>query len=225
MTLDSYITLVDSLPGYRNFTPELKTPPAPVPMLFRGYTQEQYARDMIETFIRRGIPAERVYPQSFNSPDIYQWLAEYHDYGKNVVLLDESGDTPANYTAAVARLPSFKTKSVNIISPPFNYLLTTIPDNKTIIPSAYAIAAIAAGLDIITWTFERSGLLAGIAAGNGHYYTSIASDTHTDGQLYEILDVLGRQIGIKAIFTDWASTVTCSANCFGLTGSNTSHFK
>lgn len=191
MTLDSYITLVELLPGYHNFTPELKTLPAPVPMPFHGYTQEQYAHDMIETFIRRGIPAERVYPQFFNPPDIYQWLAEHHDYSKNAVFLDESGNTPANYTAAVGRLPSLKAKSVNIISPPFNYLLTTIPDNKTMISSAYATATNAAGLDIITWTFERSDPLAGVAADNDDYYTSIASDTHTDGQLHEILDLLG----------------------------------
>jgi glycerophosphoryl diester phosphodiesterase len=60
MTLGSYITLVDSLPGSRNFTLELKTPPTPVPMLFHGYTQQQYARDMIETSIRRGIGPKRL---------------------------------------------------------------------------------------------------------------------------------------------------------------------
>lgn len=225
MTLDSYIILVDSLPGYRNFTPELKTPPAPVPMPFHGYTQEQYARDMIETFIRRGIAPERVYPQSFNPPDIYQWLEEYHAFGKNAIFLDQSGETAANYTAAVERLPSLKAKGVNIIAPPFNYLLTTTPDNKTIIPSSYATAAKAAGLDIITWTFERSGPLAGVAADHDYYYNSIASDTHSDGQLYEILDVLAREIGITAIFTDWASTVTYYANCFGLRGPNPSDYK
>ena len=62
------------------------------------------------------------------------------------------------------------------------------------------------------------GPLAGVAADNDYYYTSIASATHHDGQLYEILDVLARQVGIKAIFTDWASTVTYYANCFGITG-------
>ena len=218
MTLDSYITLVDSLPGCRNFTPELKTPPDTVPMPFNGYTQQQYARDMIEAFIRRGIDPKRVWPQSFNPPDIIQWLAEYHDFGKQAVYLDESGDTPANYSAAVARLPSIKAQGVNIISPPFNYLLALTPDNKTIVPSAYAKAAKAVGLDIVTWTFERSGPRAGVAADSDYYYSSIAPDTHYDGQLYEILDVLARQAGIKAIFSDWASTVTYYANCFGFTG-------
>lgn len=90
LTLDSYITLVDSLPGYRNFTPELKTPPSQVPMPFLGYTQEQYARDMLNTFIKRGIDPERVWAQSFNPPDIFQWIKEYPAFGKHAVYLDES---------------------------------------------------------------------------------------------------------------------------------------
>lgn len=133
MTLNSYIELVDSLPGYRNFTPELKTPPAAVPMPFRGYTQQQYARDMIEAFIKYGIHPDRVWAQSFNPPDIFQWLKEYPAFGKQAVYLDEDGDTPATYSAAVARLPSLKAKGVNIIAPPINYLMQIGgPNNNSI---------------------------------------------------------------------------------------------
>jgi len=225
MTLDSYITLVNSLPGYRNFTPELKTPPPQVPMPFKGYTQEQYARDMIETFIRRGIDPQRVWAQSFNPPDIYQWLKEYPAFGKQAVFLDESGDTPDNYTVAVAALPGIRAKGVNIISPPINYLLTLTADNKTIIPAPYAIAAKKAGLDIIAWTFERSGPLAKVAANDDYYYSSIAPAVHYDGQLYDVLDVLVNQIGIKGLFSDWSSTVTYFANCFGVKGPVATDYK
>jgi len=55
MTLNSYIDLVESIPGFRNFTPELKTPPAQVPMPFKGYTQQRYAQDFIDTFKNRSI--------------------------------------------------------------------------------------------------------------------------------------------------------------------------
>lgn len=208
MTLDSYITLVDSAPGYRNFTPELKTPPAAVPMPFKGYTQEQYARDMIETFIRRGIDPARVWAQSFNPPDIYQWIKEYPAFGKQALFLDEDGDDYGKgYDAAVARLPDLKARGVNIISPPINYLVALGgPQNKTYMPSKYALAAKAAGLDIVAWTFERSGPLATVKARSEYYFGSVLTATYYDGQLYEFLDVLGRQIGIKAIFTDWAST-------------------
>lgn len=217
MTLDSYITLVDSLPGHRGFTPELKTPPSQVPMPFNGYTQEQYARDMLNTFIRRGIAPERVWAQSFNPPDIFQWVKEYPAFAKQAVYLVEDGDTPSDLQTAATTLAGLKAKGVNILSPPFAYLLTTTPDNKTIIPSYYATAAKAAGLDIIAWTFERSGPLVKVRATQEYYYTQIAQGISYDGQLYDVLDVLGRQIGIKAIFSDWSATVTYYANCMGLT--------
>jgi glycerophosphoryl diester phosphodiesterase len=225
MTLDSHITLVNSLPGNRNFTPELKTPPTQVRMPFKGYTQEQYARDMIETFIRRGVHPNRVWAQSFNPPDVFQWLKEYPSFGKHAVYLDDSGDTPETYAAAVAALPGIKAKGVNIISPPFNYLLTVTADNKTIIPAPYAIAAKKAGLDIISWTFERSGPLAQVAANKDYYYSSIAPAVHYDGQHYDVLDVLVHQVGIKGLFSDWSATLTYFANCFGLEGPDASDYK
>lgn len=218
MTLDSYIELVDSFPGYRNFTPELKMPPAQVPMPFHGYTQRQYARDMLDTFIRKGIDPMRVWAQSFNPPDIYQWLAEYPAFGTHAIFLDEDGDTTANFTADVARLASLKALGVNIISPPFDYLLAIGgPNNDTIVPSSYVSAAKAAGLDILPYTFERSGPLHAGANGD-YYYQRIAADIDYDGQLYEILDMLAQEAKIVAIFTDWAATVTYYANCFGLKG-------
>jgi len=126
---------------------------------------------MLDTFIRQGIAPYRVWSQSFDPSDIFQWLKEYPEFGKQAIYLDEDGDTPETFTTAVARLPSLKAQGVNIISPPFAYLLTTTADCKTIIPSSYATTAKAAGLDIITWTFERSGPLANIAANKDYYCT------------------------------------------------------
>ena len=194
-------------------------------MPFNGYTQEQYARDMIETFIRRGIDPERVWAQSFNPPDIYQWLAEYHDFGKQAVFLDEDGDLPANFTADVARLASLKARGVNIISPPFGYLLDIGgPNNDTLVPSSYAVAAQAAGLDIIAWSFERSGPLATVNARMEYYYSRVAPLIHSDGQMYEVLDLLANEIGIVGLFSDWASTVAYFADCFGLKGPVASNY-
>ncbi|EHY60035.1 hypothetical protein HRR83_006393 [Exophiala dermatitidis] len=219
MSLESYIDLVDSLPGYRNFTPELKTPPAAVPMPFNGYTQAQYSRDMINTFVKKGISPDRVFAQSFTPADIYLWLNEFPDFGKQAVFLDEDGDAPGNFTTAVNRLPALKASGVNIISPPINYLLAVGgPDNKTVVPSDYALTAKKAGLDIISWSFERSGPLTRVAADDDYYYESVAPIMHYDGQMYEVLDVLGREIGVKAMFSDWSATVTYYANCFGFKG-------
>jgi glycerophosphoryl diester phosphodiesterase len=81
------------------------------------------------------------------------------------------------------------------------------------VPSPYAKEAKAAGLDIITWTLERSGPL---SAGGGWYYQSVKAATKSDGAMFETLDVLARQVGIKGIFSDWPATVTYYANCMGL---------
>lgn len=219
LTLDGYIDLVNSFPGYRNFTPELKTPPEQVPMPFNGYTQEQYARDFINAFINKGIAPERVWPQSFNPPDIFQWISEFPEFGSQAVYLDEDGDTPETFVTAVARLPNLKSQGVNIISPPFNYLLTYGNDeNNTIVPSSYATTAKAAGLDIIAWSFERSGPLFKVRAEDDYYYDTVNQAVSYDGQLYEILDILANEIGIIAMFSDWSATVGYFANCFGLTG-------
>jgi glycerophosphoryl diester phosphodiesterase len=221
MSLNSYIDLVNELPGFRNFTPELKTPPAQVPMPFNGYTQQQFARDMINAFIKKGIEPARVWAQSFNPPDIYQWIAEYPEFGRQAVFLDEDGDDApgADYQADIARLASLKAKGVNIISPPIPYLLAYgDAKNKTLVASSYAKAAKAAGLDIIAWSFDRSGPLARAGPGDDYYYFTVSDAISFDGQLYEVLDILANKIGIIGMFSDWSGTVGYFANCFKLKG-------
>jgi glycerophosphoryl diester phosphodiesterase len=83
------------------------------------------------------------------------------------------------------------------------------------VPSAYAGTAKAAGLDIITWTLERSGRLSD-GTGGGFYYQSTASIIDNDGDAMTMLDVLGRDVGVLGVFSDWPGTVTYYANCVGL---------
>jgi glycerophosphoryl diester phosphodiesterase len=72
----------------------------------------------------------------------------------------------------------------------------------------------------VPWTFERSGPLANVSAEGEYYYAQIAQGIHSDGQMFEVLDVLARQVLIKAniifFFLDWSATATYYANCFGL---------
>lgn len=227
LSLNSYIDLVNSFPGYRNFTPELKTPPSQVPMPFKGvYTQQQYARDMINAFIKKGIHPDRVWAQSFLPADIFQWIKEFPQFGKHAVYLDEDGDTPETFVTAVARLPSLKAQGVNVIAPPINYLLAYgDAANKTIVPSSYATAAKAAGLDIIAWSFERSGPLTKVRATEDYYYSTFSQAVSYDGQLYDILDILANKIGIIGLFTDWSATVGYFANCFSLKGPDASKYQ
>jgi hypothetical protein len=77
-------------------------------------------------------------------------------------------------------------------------------------PSEYAIAAKAAGLKIITWTFEHAGPLGG---GGGWYFGTVNAITKKDGDMMELLHVLSKDVGIEGIFSDWPASVTFYANC------------
>jgi glycerophosphoryl diester phosphodiesterase len=98
---------------------------------------------------------------------------------------------------------------------PAMFALTKV-DNATgqIVPSEYAIAAKENNMEIVAWSFERSGWLQ--IGGGGYYYDYVKSVINNDGDMYTVLDVLAQQVGIKAMFSDWPATVTYYANCFGL---------
>ncbi|KXH38614.1 glycerophosphoryl diester phosphodiesterase [Colletotrichum simmondsii] len=210
MTHKEHIAMTNDL-GLQ-FTPELKVPEVKMP--FEGdYTQEQYAQQLIDEYKEAGIAPERVWPQSFYYPDILYWLEAEPEFGKQGVLLDESGDTPETYPGAVANLTQFAAAGVKIMAPPLYYLVT-VEDGK-IVPSSYATRAKELGLKIISWSLERSGFLGDDTKG-GYYYTSIANVTNNDGDVYNLLHVLAQDVGVLSIFSDWSATVTYYANCFGL---------
>jgi glycerophosphoryl diester phosphodiesterase len=100
---------------------------------------------------------------------------------------------------------------VRYLAPP-TWMLVTVEGGQ-IVPSVYAREARAAGLNLITWTLERSGPLAN---GGGWYFQSIKDVTDNDGVYYELLDVLAQDVGVKGVFSDWPATVTYYANCMGL---------
>lgn len=213
LTLNSYIELVDSLEPRRGFTPELKTPPDNVQMPFQGnFTQQMYAQKMIDAFVEHEIEPRRVWPQSFLQDDIYYWI-QNTSFGEQAVLLDERVDTAEGTAEAIAGFDELVADGVNIIAPPIPALLAIGgPNNKTIVPSEYAIKAKAAGLGLMTWSFERSPPL----AENGDYYfSSIDKIVNNDGDVYNVLDAM-RKIGVLAVFSDWPATAVYFANCFGL---------
>lgn len=208
MTHAESIELIDEL-GLK-FTPELKEPSVEMP--FQGdYTQEIYAQQMIDEYKARGIDPRRVYAQSFNLNDVLYWLKNDPRFGRQAVFLDGRVDLPGGVDEAIASMQEIADQGVNIIAPPMWVLVTL--DGDEIVPSAYTNAAKGAGLDIITWTLERSGPL---VSGGGYYYQSITDVTDNDGVTFELLDVLAQQVGILGIFSDWAATVTYYANCKGL---------
>ncbi|KAL8947287.1 MAG: hypothetical protein Q9222_006415 [Ikaeria aurantiellina] len=209
VTHNEYIALVD---GWNlKFTPELKTPEVEMP--FEGYTQQQYAQDMIDAYKTAGVDPSRVWAQSFLPDDIFYWIENEPDFGVQAVYLDERVDTPEGYANATASLPSLAARGVKIVAPAFFALTKIDNETKTIVPSEYALAAQQAGLEIVTWSFDRSGWL---KDGGDYYYQYVAPDINNDGDMYTVLDVLVQQVGITHFFTDWAATLTYFANCFGL---------
>jgi glycerophosphoryl diester phosphodiesterase len=190
-------------------TPELKS--AAVTMPFNGFTQQAYAQKMIDELKQAGVPPNRVWPQSFDKNDILYWIQNEPAFGRQAVYLDDA-NTVAELPGA-AELAQYRAQGIRIVAPPI-FALLTADGNGTIMPSQYAINAKAAGLDIITWTLERSGILAD--GNNGFYYQSFDSAIKREGDMMRVLDVLAKQVGILGIFSDWPATVTFYANCAGI---------
>ncbi len=194
------------------FTPELKSPVVNMP--FNGLTQQDYAQKLIDEYKAAGIPASDVWAQSFNLDDILYWIEAEPEFGKQAVFLDSryragiDPNTPSTFKPSMSEL---KAMGVNYIAPPIWMLLTT--KDGQIVPSAYASDAKKAGLKLITWTLERSGPL---KSGGGWYYRSVADVIDSDGDMFEVLDVLAQDVGVEGVFSDWPATVTYYANCMGL---------
>lgn len=191
-------------------TPELKE--ASVPMPFQGhYTQQAYAQQMIDEYKAAGVPAGRVWPQSFNVQDVYYWLEREPTFGRQAVALADL-NVPADVMAATAKLPLMKARGVRIVAPPI-WTLVALDARQQIVPSAYARAIRREGMDIIGWSLERSGTL---ADGGGYYFQSVSSAINGPGGYLQVLDVLAREVGVIGMFSDWPGTTTYYANCMGL---------
>jgi len=196
-------------------TPELKE--ALVPMPFEGeYTQEAYAQQLVDEYESAGIAAEDVWMQSFNLQDVLYWIEQAPQWGNQAVYLDgrykDADFNPAKEGTWKPGMVELKKQGVNIIAPPIWFLLQE-SEQGGIEPSVYATKANEADLDIIAWTLERSGFL---NAGGDWYYQTIQNLINNDGDMYTVLDVLAKDVGVIGVFTDWPATVTYYANCMGL---------
>jgi glycerophosphoryl diester phosphodiesterase len=188
-------------------------------------SQAAYAQAMIDDYKAAGINPKDVYAQSFDINDITYWIQNEPRFGKQAVyLVSEVPNTgpltgvPNVINQNPPSLDEFievKHMGVNIVAPPMPTLLTD--DNGPIEPSEWAKRAKAAGLDIITWTTERSGRIHEdvLAGGDTFYYQSTLDAISTDGDILVTLDVLARNVGVLGVFSDWPATTTFYANCMG----------
>ena len=209
----SLLTHQESIALFRQLgvkmTPELKRPSVGMP--FNGFTQQAYAQKMIDDYKQAGVPAADVWPQSFDKNDLLYWLQNEPAFGRQAVYLDDA--TAVAGLPSAAELKAYRAQGIRIVAPPIFALLTTEAGGK-IVPSAYARNARAAGLDIIAWSLERSGILAD--GNNGFYLQSIDSAIQREGDVMRVLDVLAKDVGIIGMFSDWPATVSFYANCTGL---------
>jgi len=203
------------------YTPELKGPNRGANLQVESVfgSQAAYAQAMIDDYIAAGISPGKVWAQSFNKDDVLYWIKNEPAFGRQAVYLDDA-NIPADVPGA-AELRGYAKQGIKIVAPPM-WVLLAVDANGKIVPSQYARDAKAAGLDIITWTLERSGRIVeevlptkGTAAPSFYYQTTLNA-LHNDGDLMTTLDVLAKQVGILGIFSDWSGTVSYYASCMGL---------
>lgn len=190
-------------------TPELKSPSVAMP--FDGFTQRAYAQKLIDEYKAAGVRPSKVFPQSFDKADVLYWIRHEPEFGRQAVYLDDA-NTVADLPGA-AELAAYKKQGINIVAPPI-FALLTLNNAGDIVPSPYARHAKAAGLEIIAWSLERSGILAD--GNNGFYLQTFDAAIQQEGDIYQAVDVMAREIGVKAIFSDWPATTTYYANCMRL---------
>jgi glycerophosphoryl diester phosphodiesterase len=197
------------------FTPELKLPLVSMP--YDGMTQEALAQKLIDEYVAADIDLADVRPQSKHQPDVMYWLRAAPK--TTPVLLDERYELSTLEQLPVEEWPGdgfgqLYDAGLRIIAPPMWMLVRSRADGK-IIPSKYAVAARTAGLDIVTWTLERSGPVGPDMELGEYYYQSVRESVYGDGTTMELLDVLVRDVGVVGVFSDWPATVSLYAACFG----------
>lgn len=197
-------------------TPELKSASVEMPFDSNGdgqgdYSQQDYAQQLINEYKEANVNPSHVWAQSFDLADIIYWINNNPVFGQQAVFLDDidTGDVPYN----LVELESLHALGVNYMAPPM-WALVSLDAFQKISPSQYALDAQSAGLKLITWTLERSGILAD--GDGGWYYQTIQPALNNEGDIYELLHVLAKEVGVKGVFSDWPATVTYYANCMGI---------
>jgi len=184
----------------RKHIPELKVMNAQT-LRVLNLSVEQYADMLLSEYRSLDISPDRVFLQSFSWNVIEYWLGHYPQYAKNVVFLDGRGRNPS-FRSSQPNMESLYEKGLRIIAPPIPMLLE-MNEQGALQETRYASHALAAGLDLITWTFE-SGL------------SDIPGFSKTESDRVWVLHALRDEAKVRGVFSDWPNTVTRYANCMNL---------
>ncbi|MGH1374388.1 MAG: glycerophosphodiester phosphodiesterase family protein [Cellvibrionaceae bacterium] len=211
------------------FMPELKAPDrharVQVEDVF-GSTQA-YAQKFIDDYKAAGIRSTRVWPQSFEPESVLYWLTAEPEFGRQAVMLDGRSLKQLNPQAPTSFSPSMeeiRAMGIKTIASPL-WMLINVNDQGELEASAYAQFAKAADLNIVAWTVERSDMSQGSKNSSGHlnwYYQFDHHPNHqaikTEGDVFKVIDVLAKEVGVLGIFSDWPETVSYYANCLVASG-------
>ena len=181
-------------------------------------SQEGYAQAYIDELVAAGVDPGDVFPQSFGLGDVLYWIGHAPAYGRQAVYLDGIDPTasPPIPRLTPAELASIRSAGVSILAPPLFALLEVTGDGR-LVPSPYARDIRATGLDVIAWSLERSDLRHGASEAGWYYlFDPKGRAVKRDADLYLVLDVLAKDVGIIGIFSDWPATVTYYASCMGM---------
>ena len=201
--------------------PELKGPSVSMP--FAGRSLEDFADRLVDEYREAGVAPERVWLQSFDPDVVRHWLVSSGEFADRVVWLDGryriGGFDHRDGSGRESEFRTFAGLGLKTVAPPLWMLVEAGPDG--IEPSAYARAARAAGLGLMSWTLERSGPL---SSGGGWYYQTLNGRNprpgtasirliEDDADQLELTAFLLEGLGVKGLFTDWAATTALVDRC------------
>ena len=190
--------------------PELKQPVVTMP--FDGMSQQQFAQRLIDEYKAAGVPPQAVWPQSFNLPDILYWLEREPDFGRQAVYLEDAesvGQLPNGRritASACARHPHLGTAIVRAAG-----ARRARPHCAVAERPRSARSRARARCREVSSDRARSGqaTMAGITRPS-------MPPCAANSDVLVVLDVLARQVHVRAVFSDWSATTTFYANCTGL---------
>jgi glycerophosphoryl diester phosphodiesterase len=199
MTHKESIEIIKAVGG--KFTPELKLPSVEMP--FNDFTQRDFAVKLTEEFMAAGIPTEDIWIQSATEEDI-EYLATT-DYGMQAVALDF--DDTRNRSDDKAWLMHMMDIGAKIVAPPMWKLVEPNPKageegELDMVASQMALDAKELGLQIITWTLERTSAPLEKPAGTDYFWLTLQGMglNLTEGSNMDLLHVLAMDVGIEGIF-------------------------
>lgn len=210
-----------------DFIPELKPgsnmlPPSSqqAPSKRQLAKREMLAERLVQAYRDAGIDPSRVWLQSFLWQDVKYWLDNAPDFASQVVWLDGRAQMATSGNVGEPSFPgtpSFteaKAAGLKTIAPPLWVLIkATGNPSQPFEATDYARLANATGLQLVTWTLDRSGPISETTQHPFGYFRTLAGALHNDGDLYPLLHALVNDVGVTGVFSDWPATVTYYDNC------------